>query len=73
MLAAGGLHNRRTHETHLRPFNIAKTEHYFILQKTRWNRLYGSVFRSPEQYTYIIEIKYSILSTDSSARGAEGR
>ncbi len=35
----GGLHNRRTHEIHLRPFNLAKTEQYFASRKARWSRL----------------------------------
>lgn len=35
----GGLHNRRTHELHLRPFNLAKTEQYFASRKARWSRL----------------------------------
>lgn len=35
----GGLHNRRTHEIHLRPFNLAKTEQYFVSRKARWSRL----------------------------------
>lgn len=35
----GGLHNRRTHEIHLRPFNLAKTEQYFAARKAKWSRL----------------------------------
>ena len=35
----GGLHNRRTHEMHLHPFNLAKTEQYFLSRKARWSRL----------------------------------
>lgn len=35
----GGLHNRRTHEMHLRPFNLAQTEQYFVSRKARWSRL----------------------------------
>lgn len=34
----GGLHNRKTHEIHLRPFNLAKTELYFASRKARWSR-----------------------------------
>lgn len=35
----GGLHNRKTHEIHLRPFNLYKTEQYFASRKARWSRL----------------------------------
>lgn len=35
----GGLHNRRTHEIHLHPFNLAKTEQYFVSRKAKWSRL----------------------------------
>lgn len=35
----GGLHNRRTQEMHLRPFNLAKTEQYFLSKKAKWSRL----------------------------------
>ena len=34
----GGLHNRRTHEIHLRPFNLAKTEQYIVSRKAKWSR-----------------------------------
>lgn len=34
-----GLHNRRTHEIHLHPFNLAKTEQYFVSRKAKWSRL----------------------------------
>ena len=35
----GGLHNRKTHEIHLHPFNLAKTERYFVSRKAKWSRL----------------------------------
>ena len=35
----GGLHNRRTHEIHLHPFNLEKTELYFNSKKAKWSRL----------------------------------
>ena len=35
----GGLHNRITHEMHLRPFTLAETENYFKEYGFEWNRL----------------------------------
>lgn len=35
----GGLHDRITHELHLRPFTLKETEQYFISRKFKWNRL----------------------------------
>ena len=35
----GGLHNRITHEMHLRPFNLKETEDYLKSNGMRWNRL----------------------------------
>ena len=35
----GGLHNRITHEIHLRPFDLRDTEDYLISRGMRWNRL----------------------------------
>lgn len=35
----GGLHNRITHEMHLKPFTLAETESYFTQYGFDWNRL----------------------------------
>ncbi len=35
----GGLHNRVTHEIHLRPFTLWQTEKYLKKNKFRWNQL----------------------------------
>lgn len=35
----GGLHNRVTHEMHLRPFNLKETEAYLKAMKIDWDRL----------------------------------
>lgn len=35
----GGLHNRITHEIHLRPFSLSQTEEYLKSRGFRWNRL----------------------------------
>lgn len=35
----GGLHNRISREMHLKPFNLAETEAYFINSGFNWNRL----------------------------------
>ncbi|MCF0207769.1 MAG: ATP-binding protein, partial [Bacteroidales bacterium] len=35
----GGLHNRITHEIHLRPFDLKETEVYLKSRGVRWNRL----------------------------------
>lgn len=35
----GGLHNRITHEMHLRPFDLHETEEYLKSNGMRWNRL----------------------------------
>lgn len=35
----GGLHNRRTYEIPLNPFNLEKTEAFFKAHKSRWSRL----------------------------------
>ena len=35
----GGLHNRITHEIHLRPFDLRNTETYLKSRGMRWNRL----------------------------------
>ena len=35
----GGLHNRITHEMHLRPFTLAEAEAYFTQNRFGWNRL----------------------------------
>ncbi|MGM9747287.1 MAG: ATP-binding protein, partial [Candidatus Cryptobacteroides sp.] len=35
----GGLHNRVTHEMHLRPFNLYQTEKYVKARKGKWDRL----------------------------------
>ena len=35
----GGLHNRITHEIHLRPFDLRETETYLRSRGMRWNRL----------------------------------
>ena len=35
----GGLHNRVTHEMHLRPFDLYQTEQYVKARKGKWDRL----------------------------------
>ena len=35
----GGLHNRVTHEIHLKPFSLAQTEQFFASQGGNWDRL----------------------------------
>ena len=35
----GGLHNRITHEMHIRPFGLHDTEAYLVSRGMRWNRL----------------------------------
>lgn len=35
----GGLHNRITHEMHLRPFNLYQTEQYLSFRGGKWDRL----------------------------------
>ena len=37
--AKGGLHNRVTHEMHLRPFDLCQTEKYMKARKGKWDRL----------------------------------
>ena len=35
----GGLHNRVTHEIHLKPFSLYQTERFFAEQRANWDRL----------------------------------
>lgn len=62
----GGLHNRRTHEIHLHPFNLAKTEQYFVSRKAKWSRL--SILQA---YMALGGVPYylSLLNMDESLPG----
>ena len=35
----GGLHNRITHQIHLKPFDLNQTELYFKIHRAKWDRL----------------------------------
>lgn len=64
--AKGGLHNRVTHEMHLRPFNLYQTEQYVRSRKGKWDRL--SIL---QMYMALGGIPYYFSLIDFSKSAAE--
>lgn len=62
----GGLHNRVTHEMHLRPFDLYKTEKYVRARKGKWDRL--SIL---QMYMALGGIPYYFSLVDFSKSAAE--
>lgn len=62
----GGLHNRVTHEMHLKPFNLFQAEKYVRAYKCKWNRL--SIL---QMYMALGGIPYYFSLIDFSKSAAE--
>jgi AAA+ ATPase superfamily predicted ATPase len=62
----GGLHNRVTHEMHLRPFDLYQTEQYVKARKGKWDRL--SIL---QMYMALGGIPYYFSLVDFSKSAAE--
>ena len=66
IISKGGLHNRVTHEMHLRPFDLYKTEKYVRARKGKWDRL--SIL---QMYMALGGIPYYFSLVDFSKSAAE--